>query len=633
MVRNQLVPARELAEVSVSPPGAAAGPLGVAIATAGIAAAAEAPKAVVAAQGVATEFQADRDEVLVVEKMAQVGSFEADTVIEMDSSAAADTAASKSMAVAGAYFASAQLFQMLAFAFEAPVALVVISQWTFGAGAAIYGVRQCENAGSACGVAVGTLSLTAALGSLVMRPWAKTVLYAAGLETEDPGLKMISTLPHLIHNATRKTSHPADDLLKPTRERKLKQEKENVLVWGQAPAWLGQAQKAVAGVESGVAKEAGAISNAVPEGVKQQVSGVANAVTNATKEVVHDAANAGGAVVGAISKAVPKPVKSAAEDAAKDTKKVAEETAEEAEQTAMRLKNGDPDIHTTTVSPQKPAKSPPVADTWGQFKPALAKLSESAVHWAWPVLNSVLLISGLFALTELFVATGRHLPLYHKGDANGPGILARVLRDAFSQWMMGIALLVAAWVLSIILAPALHSTAKRVEHLADSGSSMITTIQVSLCITCFLACCCRAREEYRQGNEIKVQESASREELRPIKDESDAESQKNDAKAGASETASASILCIAITACIEAALLAMERPVAAWAVGNSYKSYFAFRVIIGLLPWSMMAPSIWGYTPSSPYELMVPVAVFAFLTGGMLVMAKRKARGTTSAWR
>jgi len=251
-------------------------------------------------------------------------------------------------------------------------------------------------------------------------------------------------------------------------------------------------------------------------------------------------------------------------------------------------------------------------------------------YWVLPVLRSVLLISVVFAVAELGVAAGRHLPFYRGGFANGAAIYAfRIFRDTHSQWLLGMALLVAAWVLSIIVAPSLKPFAETVLDEVDNASWSLATMQIVLCTTCLLACCghatCLSRQECQcDGCEGKDSGNASREELKPIKSEkadqseSDVELQKDDDKA------SPSLLCMGVIAGFEAILVSAERPLAAWAIGNSYKSFFTVRVLLGLLPWSYMAPTILSYTPSSPYELMIPVAAVAFLIGGLLVLAQRK---------
>jgi len=335
---------------------------------------------------------------------------------------------------------------------------------------------------------------------------------------------------------------------------------------------------------------------------------------------------------GAISKAVPKNVKDAAEAASRDTQHIAKETAEGAEHVAMRIKNGNPNMHTTTVAPRNVSQTPSIADPWSHVQPAVASIQHHLMHWAWPVVHSVLVISGLFALTELCVATGRHLPSYQKGCAKPVWIAGRVLRDTYSQWMNGVALLVAAWVLSIILAPNLQRYAAKALDIVDSGSSSLASLQIVLCITCLLASCGRASWMARSDCSCyacsKKSESGSREELRPIqKTESE-----SDLDVPASDAAgSSSMSCWVFTAGVDAVLVAMERPVTTFALGTCYKSYFAFRFLAGLLPWTVMAPTILGYTPSSPYELLIPVAFVAFLIGGMLVLARKKSRRVTFA--
>merc|ERR1711865_958474 len=322
---------------------------------------------------------------------------------------------------------------------------------------------------------------------------------------------------------------------------------------------------------------------------------------------------------------VPQNVKNAANNVAKDAQHVASQTGEGAKNVAMRIKNGNPNIHTTTLAPREPHKRPVAASALSQLHPAMGSLKHHAMHWAWPVLHSVLLISGVFALTELCVATGRHMPSYQKGCAGGVSLAGRVMRDTYNQWMNGIALLVAAWVFSIILAPSLQDLAERAQDAADNGSSSLSTLQMVLCFICLLACCGRASWMARLdctchtcSNKQNI-ELASREELRPIKSESESDLEQTSEADG-----SASILCMVAGAGIDAFLVNLERPVTTFALGTCYKSYFGFRFLVGLLPWTAMAPTILGYTPSSPYELMIPVALVAFGIGGMLVLAKQK---------
>merc|ERR1712070_985393 len=178
-------------------------------------------------------------------------------------------------------------------------------------------------------------------------------------------------------------------------------------------------------------------------------------------------------------------------------------------------------------------------------------------------------------------------------------------------------------------APAFQDFAEKLQDGVDNGSSTLVTVQISLCVCCLLACRGRAFCMSRLEQESEVNRdrgTASREELKPIRQPSDkAEQSESESESGQyKEFASTPVICLVVTAFLDAILLALERPVTSWAVGGAYKSYFAFRFIIGLLPWSMIAPTIMGHTFSSPYELMVPIGFAAFLIGGLLVVAKQK---------
>jgi len=316
--------------------------------------------------------------------------------------------------------------------------------------------------------------------------------------------------------------------------------------------------------------------------------------------------------------------------AAKDGLQKTQKAAGQAVSGAENLAAGTPDVHTTTVAPHKPPKAPNVTDWKSEVKPALTSVVDRVERWTWPVLQSVLLISVAFALSEITVAAGRHSPHYRGGHIDSASYAFRVLRDTYSQWMMGVALLIGAWVLSIILAPFFKDFAETVQDHVDNGN--LPTLQIILCFICLLACCgratCLSHQAVRSGGITVLLgsggEPGSREELRPIKQFSDQSESDMERAEDGTEASSPSLCCMGIVAVFEAILTSVERPVAAWALGNSCKSFFAVRILLGLLPWSYMAPKIFFYTPSSPYELMIPVAFVAFLIGGMLVMAKRK---------
>jgi len=899
------------------------GPLGLAIASAGVSAAVEAPKAVEALQGLSAEFQADKDEVEAVEKLAQAQALEADTLIDMNGAAAADSAAAKSVAIAGMYFLSAQVCQVLAFACETPVALVVVSQWVLGAGTAVYGLRaggrEVVSAGSICGAIGSTFSLSVAVGSLLAGPWARTILYAAELEDGDPSLKIVQSLPHLIENATKNASHlksvrkqllgkekerknhkehskehskEKEDVIKKHKKRskenedgskengddsfgkldgpksddlpnyqsekherklqwnplaqgmkaaagmasKIGNEVSNVsaqavqkaapaaaavaseaeqgasqlanttsqlatqaqkeaaeaakeaapaaaavaseaqqgasqlanstsqlatqaeqkaapaaaqlanstsqlintakkeavptaaavatgaqqgasqlatasapavatianttselvgkaknasapaaaavakgaqqgaaqlskttsqVVQASAPAvatienttseLVGKAKNASAPAAAAVAKGAqqgaaqlskttsqvvqkakeeaapikDAVSNAVPKSVKDGASNIAGVVSNGTSKVVATAQQVGGSAANAISGAVPPPIKTTAATIVNKT----ESAAKQAENNAMRFKNGNPDVHTTTVRYRDPPRHPHAHDPWAQtashLRPALNTIWKRVCHWASPVVNSILLVSAAFALAEIFIATGRHYPIYSRETGNGMAIFMRVCHDIFNQWMMGMALLVGLWIVSIILATNLYSVAEKVHHHVESGASSVTKLQIALSTVCLLACCsrgfCLSRQDIK-SEEAEVTDTSSEKNLLLQNQDSGSDIEKADPKRPDDVAVPVSCYVAAMFALIESCLFAMERPVTAWALGASYKSFCATRILLGLLPWSVVAPTILGYTPSSPYLLMIPVAVLAFCIGGLLVFAQQRSR-------
>lgn len=328
-------------------------------------------------------------------------------------------------------------------------------------------------------------------------------------------------------------------------------------------------------------------------------------------------------------KVVPANVRTAANAGLKKTQHAVGHAASAAANKAENLAAGTPNVFTTTVAPHHIPARPNVTDSWSQFKPALSRVGTHMEYWVLPVLRSVLLASLVFALAELFVAAGRHSPAYNAGSTNGGingGFMAfSVFRDTYSQWLLGVALLVAAWVISIIVAPSLKPFAETVLDQVDNASWSLSALQIVLCCICLLACSGHAACLSRQEHQSDVDSSnASTEETKPIKSDKPDQSDSDVELQRVDEKESSSYLCLGLGAGLEAILLSAERPLAAWALGNSYKSFFTVRVILGLLPWSYIAPTILSYTPSSPYELMIPVALVAFLIGGLLVLAQRK---------
>lgn len=299
----------------------------------------------------------------------------------------------------------------------------------------------------------------------------------------------------------------------------------------------------------------------------------------------------------------------------------------------MRFKNGNPDVHTTTVRYRDPPRHPHAHDPWAQtashLRPALNTIWKRVCHWASPVVNSILLVSAAFALAEIFIATGRHYPIYSRETGNGMAIFMRVCHDIFNQWMMGMALLVGLWIVSIILATNLYSVAEKVHHHVESGASSVTKLQIALSTVCLLACCsrgfCLSRQEIK-SEEAEVTDTSSEKKLLLHQSDSGSDIEKADPKRPDDVAVPVSCYVAAMFALIESCLFAMERPVTAWALGASYKSFCATRILLGLLPWSVVAPTILGYTPSSPYLLMIPVAVLAFCIGGLLVFAQQRSR-------
>merc|ERR1712070_1052697 len=115
--------------------------------------------------------------------------------------------------------------------------------------------------------------------------------------------------------------------------------------------------------------------------------------------------------------------------------------------------------------------------------------------------------------------------------------------------MMGVALLVALWVMSIILAtvPLLHSTAEKIQHQLNGGASFAKA-QILLSIICLFACCGRATCMYKSAMaKFAEVEKAQNEESRPLKaadsdsNHSDLEQQKGETS---KEGGSGAMICL-----------------------------------------------------------------------------------------
>mmetsp|Transcript_33286 Transcript_33286/g.61241 ORF Transcript_33286/g.61241 Transcript_33286/m.61241 type:complete len:349 (-) Transcript_33286:58-1104(-) len=335
-------------------------------------------------------------------------------------------------------------------------------------------------------------------------------------------------------------------------------------------------------------------------------------------------------------------VEKVGQEAAIAAGKAAQNAAEQLKEKAKRLKNGNPDVHTTTVAPRQPEEAPNI-NHWNLLPQALSSIQRYVWSWALPVLRCIALASALVAFAELGIAAGRHYPAARSRSAGRHVILGRVLQDIYAQWVWGLALLIAVWVLSIILATSLRGLAEWVQLQHQSFAGLFLCVQLLLCTLCLAACSRLAwtlsQLEERTLDAAEIAEdgkdSSTDEERRLLEVESGGPSTARSAECNSDKvparswfrmasSMAASGFCFALCGVLDALLLAMENPVSTWALGASWKSLFTVRFLAGLLPWSLVAPTILGYKPSSPYELLAPIVAASFVAGGLLVLARRK---------
>lgn len=616
-----------------------AGPVGLAVAGAGVVAASQAPKAVAALKGLSSEVEADRDEVMVVEKEAQVGALEADSVIEEDGAVVAGTAAARSIALAGSYFVAAQVFQTVAFVLEAPVAFVVLSQWLFSGLTAVTGGAVCmaSTPGIAAARCGASATLVVAIGSLLLVPWSDTVVFAAEELGRDPVMTAIEQLPELWHAATANR----------TKSKRLKVPGLNATqqLWAATStqkSWSSARLSASSQAHRRAARSAAAPRRGEWSARRlsevgramESIGGMLGNLANDSKDVAQMGADEAGKAFGwaynATSKAVPGSWKAAANKTEVAVGTAVAGAANSAKKTAIRWKNGNPDVATTTVKPREAPAPPADSNHLGLLGWALAACLSAVCYWALPVLKVVILLSCAVAVVEFAIAYGRHTPSLQAGGGR-ISFSRLILADVCSSWMAALAVLVGAFLVGILLAKHLAGVATWVQTQVHTAPWFIAALQVLICLICLLASGLLSYLLATQGTPDGEREPGS------AQDEESQLLEVNNRDFETSGRASpgkgypewwhtSSLACFVVFAIGDALLAAMERPVTAWALGGAFKSFLTISFMIGLLPWAAVAPTILGFKPSSPYLLLAPVAAVSLLVGALLVFVRRRAR-------
>merc|ERR1719215_2202771 len=289
-----------------------------------------------------------------------------------------------------------------------------------------------------------------------------------------------------------------------------------------------------------------------------------------------------------------------------------------------------PNTATTTIAPMTTRAPPEDPGAESFIQPGIDQIKESALRWIKPVLIDVGLLSASFAVVGLVVGIGNHIPSYKCGEH--PAVVSsRVLKDTVNQWLAGIALLVAAWLLSIVLASELAPTAKRVQasQYQESLYWLAPLLAVLCVLTTGLHAVLLSRTDCRAcsggGGGGCCSRGGSSDENENAQDESLALS------VARKICAVISGIMTVLVAILGALLGAAEAPMTACALSSTYKSYLATSWLLPMVPWGLAAEQIAQTIPGLPKQvrdspgqaLVAAGGVVALLFTVLLTVARR----------
>jgi hypothetical protein len=277
-----------------------------------------------------------------------------------------------------------------------------------------------------------------------------------------------------------------------------------------------------------------------------------------------------------------------------------------------------PNLATTTVIPTTPA--PPHQETrWEALLSAASITVNSIVHWAWPVLVDVGLISAVFAVAGFAFGAGRHG--VKRGSWN-------ILRTTLDHWFWGFGLLLAVWVLSIIMASELQPFAKNAQSM-QIGSFPITCFAV----VCFLSHNFHGHVVSRKESQVSgAVPGGSLEESRRLltnrdsdrSSTTDSERTSRGADVEAADTLDSgkvapvvgAISCSIIAAIFELGLQSFEGPLNAWALGGSWKTALLCSSLLANAPWDNVAKDAgnWFHLPPIEVVAMAALTIIMFVS-------------------
>mmetsp|Transcript_44974 Transcript_44974/g.143269 ORF Transcript_44974/g.143269 Transcript_44974/m.143269 type:complete len:253 (+) Transcript_44974:731-1489(+) len=222
----------------------------------------------------------------------------------------------------------------------------------------------------------------------------------------------------------------------------------------------------------------------------------------------------------------------------------------------------------------------------------------------------------------------------------------RLLRDVGARWWRALMLLVAVWVLSILLAAELLPVAGWLQE-AQLGSLLLAASAACLVATSFhanrlskLKCVCEEKQRsslstsaadeliplgpvFEAGEMQPAKPSGARSlpPVRPACQDEEEESQPDSVYVACTELA-ASPLCVAVASILATMLAALEGPIFAWAIGSTYKSAAMSLWLLQVLPWELLAQSVFNWRSVALVALVMVVLVAALC---LLQIARQEA--------
>lgn len=586
----------------------ALGPVGLAVAAAGVGAAVEAPKVAAGLGALNSEVQADGEEIEAVQKEVQAGAEEAAAVTEQASAVSAQAASTESLALGMAAIGAGTFLQLVAFALQAPAALLLLVSRNSEFAAYVCCPTTSPKSVSDVGLTSGIITSLVFAPTAVLylsQPWADSVRWAAALEqaVENP-FQAISSIPGLNdffdskekpqnttsvaanaslnnqryerHNSEKRSLANNPDARDKGRSLHATASMDTVELW---PDW-GQVGNAVHGAGDAIGKAATTAQGAVQHTVRQAGTGLGQ-LSHLAKEKIKD------------------------------------------------LRNGKADIRTTTVEPRTTPKPPETPDGIGII------FRKAAVNTATKCLSSLLFflegaigLVALVACAELTVSSGRH------SSKSGRAFMTSLAADVYRRVVCVLAVAGAFWVVSLILAKHFEGAASLAKTYLDqqlaNGFSLLLVLTIA-CSCVFLICCAWHTRTLSQAScacdfqEISLDQEAPDSNYSPVHIEDpqhDVPIKAVSAQSGRfcfTVAAALSLLSFAV----DELLVALERPIAAWAASATVQSFLCSQLALSLLPWGLLAPTILGYKLTSPYELLLPFALIGGCVGLFMYFCRR----------